>query len=75
MRGYPRFTQDEPVLFFINHEVKMGTIYIIDAYGTFFCDDDVHYDIMVESENTLYKHIPEGDVMRIENIAPIDLES
>lgn len=66
MVGKPKFKQDEEVLFAFPMEEGMrtlkGTIYIIDAYGTFFDDSDVSYDILVEEMNTLFKHVPEKDV-------------
>ena len=62
MIGKPKYHLDEPVSFEINGEVKHGVVYIVDKYGTFFDDSDVSYDILVESENTLYKHIHERHV-------------
>lgn len=59
MKGFPKFLYKQNVQFEFNNEVKEGFIYIIDKYGTFFDDSDVSYDIMVESENCLYKHINE----------------
>ena len=56
------FTKDE------NDErkeyIKEGVIIIIDKYGTFFDDSDVSYDILVESENMLYKHFTESSVIK-----------
>ena len=59
MIGKPKYTYGETVCFEFNEQIKTGTIEIIDKYGTFFDDSDVSYDILVESENTLYKHINE----------------
>lgn len=59
MKGYPKFEYNQKVQFNFNNAVKEGYIYIIDKYGTFEDNSDVSYDIMVESENCLYKHINE----------------
>ena len=66
MRGYPKFDYDDVVCFEIDGNQKIGTICIIDRYGTFFDDSDVSYDILVESENMLYKHIKEPRVQKYE---------
>ena len=59
MIGYPKYKKGDTVSFIIDGRKITGCIEIIDAYGTFWDDSDVSYDIMVESENTLYKHIKE----------------
>jgi len=59
MLGNPKFDYGDKVKFEIDGKTKVGTIEIIDAYGTFFYKEDVSYDIMVEEENTFYKHIAE----------------
>lgn len=65
MIGKPKYNYNEQVSFVVNGEAKVGTIYIIDKFGTFFDDSDVSYDIMVDSEKCLYKHIREDGVSRI----------
>ena len=64
MRGKPKFVYGEKVRFTISDQEdnameKIGSIEIIDRYGTFFNPSDVSYDILVEDENCLYKHITE----------------
>ena len=59
MLGKPKYELDERVKFVIDGKVKHGYVFIIDKYGTFFDNSDVSYDIMVESDNILYKHIRE----------------
>lgn len=59
MLGKPKFKYGDLIEFRFGSETKTGKVYIIDKYGTFFDDSDVSYDIMVESENILYKHIRE----------------
>lgn len=56
MKGNPKFEYGQEVKFKCDDEEKVGKIYIIDKYGTFEDPSDVSYDIMVESENCLYKH-------------------
>lgn len=56
MKGNPKFEYGQEVKFKRDDEEKVGKIYIIDKYGTFEDPSDVSYDIMVESENCLYKH-------------------
>lgn len=65
MRGKPKFDFDEEVAFTVDGKEKVGKIFIIDKFGTFFDDSDVSYDILVESENALYKHISEKRVRKL----------
>ena len=66
MRGKPKFKEGEKVAFtFGNIATKEGIVYIVDKYGTFDNPTDVSYDILVESENTLYKHITESKVSKV----------
>lgn len=71
MRGKPKFDYGQKVRFTISDQEdnameKKGSIEIIDRYGTFFNPSDVSYDILVEEENRLYKHITEKFVKAIE---------
>jgi hypothetical protein len=61
MKGHPKYQYGNLVKFEFNGEIKEGTVYIIDKYGTFEDDSDVSYDILVKNENEhcLYKHINE----------------
>ena len=60
MIGKPKYKAFDKVEFFLNeNELHEGVIYVVDKYGTFFDKSDVSYDIFVEEENTLYKHINE----------------
>ena len=65
MKGNPKFHSDQRVKFTVAGKTLEGNIYIIDPYGTWGYDEDVSYDIMVESENCLYKHIPEKYVEEV----------
>ena len=65
--GKPKFEYGQKVRFTISDQngnsiEKIGTIEIIDRHGTFFDTSDVSYDILVEDENCLYKHITERQV-------------
>lgn len=64
MRGKPKYKEGTMVKFIIGDELKTGHIFVVDKYGTFADPTDVSYDIMVESENMLYKHIPEKYVVQ-----------
>lgn len=71
MRGKSKFDYGQKVRFTISDQEdnameKIGSIEIIDRYGTFFDPSDVSYDILVEAENCLYKHITEKLVKAIE---------
>lgn len=64
MLGFPKFKENDRVLFkFTEEERKEGVIYIVDKFGTFEDKSDVSYDIYVEDENMLYKHINEKYVI------------
>lgn len=54
-----KFEYGDIVNFKINGAIKTGRVYIIDANGTFENPGVASYDIMVDDENTLYKHIEE----------------
>ena len=65
MIGKPKYKENDKVEFTIyENEVHKGVIYVVDKYGTFLDKSDVSYDIYVEEENTLYKHINEKYVKR-----------
>ena len=63
MKGNPKFKVGDNVSFTMNNETRNGIVLIVDAYGA-FCLDDVSYDILVETENCLYKHVEERMVTR-----------
>lgn len=65
MLGNPKFNLNDVVSFSFCDKKKQGIIYIIDKYGTFFDKSDVSYDIFVEEENMLYKHINENFVEKV----------
>lgn len=64
MLGKPKYKEGITVKFIIGNELKTGVIWVVDKFGTFDYREDVSYDIMVESENMFYKHIPEKYVVK-----------
>lgn len=67
----PKYTYGDIVKFkFNDNDIKEGVIAIVDAYGTFERPGIVSYDILVKSENILYKHFIEPWV--IEKTGRID---
>lgn len=59
MLGKPKYRLFEKVCFEFDDDVKIGSIYVVDKYGTSEDKTNVSYDILVEEENMLYKHIKE----------------
>ena len=64
MKGRPKFRMDETVSFVVDGKKKVGKVFTVDSYGTWMDKSDVSYDIMVEGENMLYKHIGEKLVIK-----------
>lgn len=68
MKGKPKFKYEDKVQFTFGNQIKEGTIYIIDEYGTWDDPSDVSYDIMStldDGKKCLYKHINEKFVNKI----------
>lgn len=70
MKGNPKYQYGNLVKFELNGEIKEGTVYTVDEYGTFEDDSDVSYDILVknEKEHCLYKHINEKYLKWVQKI-------
>ena len=69
MKGKPKFKLGDRVQFTLKDGTFHGSIYIIDAYGTWDDPSDVSYDIMVDEygpkkEECLFKHITEKLVVK-----------
>ncbi len=66
MIGHPKYKKGDVVEFTIGKDNYSGTIEIVDAYGVFEDNTDVHYDIlgMYKGELTLIKHCKEKFVIR-----------
>lgn len=61
--GYPRYSRGDIVRFVRNGIEKMGKISVVDAHGTLEGNDQPSYDILVEGDNCLYKHIQESEIV------------
>lgn len=55
--GKTLFKIGTKVTFMWNDTLKEGAVFIVDAHGTFGRPGMPSYDIMVDSENMLYKHV------------------
>lgn len=58
-----KYKEGDQVSFVIDGEKYVGTIEIVDAWGTFFAPDEVSYDIMVDDfrgSRCLIKHVGES---------------
>ena len=64
MVGKPKYKCGDIVQFKFYDGIKEGVIAIVDKYGTFEDNSDVSYDILVEGENTLYKHFTEKSIVQ-----------
>ncbi len=62
--GRPRFRLGEYVVFDRGKEEKQGRIMGVDSFGTFEQNEEPSYDIYVEEENCIYKHIVESGVRK-----------
>lgn len=60
MLSKPKYNYGDIVRFKNNGEIKFGKIEIIDSNGTYFQKEEPSYDIMVNDEQCLYKHIRES---------------
>ena len=62
--GRPRFRHGEYVVFKWRESEKCGKVSVVDPFGTFEQNEEPSYDVYIEEENCLYKHIVESDVVR-----------
>ena len=51
------YTVGDEVVFTLNEIQKDGVVFIVNANGTFERPAIPSYDILVENENILYKHV------------------
>ena len=69
MIGKPKFKYGDVVEFKYNGEKIVGTVEIIDSYGTYFDKSDVSYDIMCDDykgQQMFFKHVTERLVKKHE---------
>ena len=64
MIGKPKFRTDDVVEFVFDGKKKVGKVFTVDSFGTWLDRSDVSYDIKVEEENMLYKHVTENLVKK-----------
>lgn len=78
MVGKPKYKYEDKVGFWLKpyqepeKKFFVGTVYIVDAYGTFEQNEEPSYDIMVEDFNgtgrpCLVKHIRESEIVEVSN--------
>ena len=70
MIGKPKFKYGDVVEFMYNNEKSVGTVEIIDSYGTHFDKSDVSYDIMCDNykgQPMFFKHVREDGVKKHES--------
>lgn len=68
MIGKPKFKYGDVVEFMYNNEKIVGTVEIIDSYGTHFDKSDVSYDIMCDNYKgspMFFKHVTERLVKKV----------
>ena len=53
----PSYKVGDEITFFCGNTQKKGVVMIVDAHGTFDNPGIPSYDILVEEENMLYKHV------------------
>jgi len=59
MLGKPKYKVGDNVTFSFNGKEFEGIVYVVDAYGVFEDNTDVHYDIKVYSLNCVFNHVKE----------------
>lgn len=70
MIGKPKFKYGDVVEFMYNNEKIVGTVEIIDSYGTHFDKSDVSYDIMCDNykgQPMFFKHVREDGIKKHES--------
>lgn len=59
-----KYYRDQLVRFKVDGRVLQGVVKIADFGGSF--ENNFHsYDIFVQAEDTLYKHVPEANIFEI----------
>lgn len=61
--GNPKYKYEDVVTFALDGKEKTGSVFVVDAFGTFDQNIEPSYDILVHDENILYKHIRETFVI------------
>ena len=63
MLGHPKYTYKDKVRFKFRNLTLVGSIVVVDSYGTWEQNEEPSYDLVVDMNNTLYKHIRESSVV------------
>lgn len=71
MLGHPKYSRGDIITFDAkdrngNELHVTGKIRVVDAYGTFFQDEEPSYDAYDEANEILYKHIRESWIQSVE---------
>ena len=61
--GRPCYHREDMVRIKWDDTEKVGKITVVDAFGTFEQSEEPSYDILVEEDNCLYKHICESEIL------------
>lgn len=61
--GKPKYKRGNIVRMACEDIEKIGKIFVVDAHGTFGQNEEPSYDILVEEDNCLYKHICESEIL------------
>lgn len=68
--GHPKYRRGDIVrITGRNGDDVLGIVEIVDAYGTSVQTDEPSYDVIVESEDCLYKHVLESRILSHEGNA------
>ena len=60
------YKHGDNIKFMYEDNIKLGVIVIIDADGTFEQNEEPSYDIYVQEENCIYKHVRQSQIEREE---------
>lgn len=63
--GKPIYRNGNLVRFLYANTEKIGRICIVDSYGTFEQSEEPSYDIFVEEDNCIHKHIRESEIIEM----------
>lgn len=68
MKGNPKYNVGDVVHFSVQminqpKTIKSGVVFVVDAYGVWEDSSDVHYDILVDEEDMIYKHVKEDLIL------------
>ena len=56
---------NDTVSFLLDGEKYVGTIEIVDAFGTYFDNSEPYYDIHIQEKNLLVKHVRQSCIRKV----------